>query len=89
MTIVDPCDADVTIELLVKYVDQLRNDVRSIHLKTQDKTVYPVLCLWHMLEAGRLPSYEELTEDDYGNKIISDIDPASLNMSTAHWESMH
>ena len=70
MTVVDPCDSDVTIELLVKLVDQLRNDMRSIHLKTQDKTTHPIICFWHMLEAGRIPSFDELTEDEDGNKII-------------------
>ncbi len=62
MTGVDPCDPDAPLELLVKNVDQLRNEVRGIHLKTQDKTVYPVLlCLWHMLDAGRIPIVEELS----------------------------
>jgi hypothetical protein len=42
-----------------------------------------------MLEAGRLPKNDELSEDDNGNKIISDIDPTTLTMSSSDWEKNH
>ena len=89
MTTVDPFNTEITIEYLVKCVDQLRNKASTIHLRTQDKQVHPVICLWHMLEAGRIPNCDELSEDDNGNKIISDLDPDTLTMSTSDWEKIH
>ena len=89
MITVDPFDTEIKIEYLVKCVDQLRNRVSTFHLKTQDKLVYSISCLWHMLEAGRIPNCDELSEDDNGNKIISDLDPDTLTMSTSDWEKIH
>jgi hypothetical protein len=89
MITVDPFNTEITMEYLVKCVDQLRNRMGTIYLKTQNKNVHSVSCLWHMLEAGRIPNCDELSEDDNGNKIISDIDPESLTMSTSDWEKIH
>ena len=41
-----------------------------------------------MLEAGRIPSIDDLSDDDDGNIIISEVDPESLNMSSQDWENL-
>ena len=82
MTVVGPCDNNMPIETLLKLADQLRNNLRNIYSRTVDKQTHSVLCLIHMLEAARIPSFNELSEDENGNKIISDIDPESLFMTS-------
>ena len=79
---VDPSDIKVPIENLVKKVDKMSFVMCGIHVLDEKKTSYPVNCIWHMLEAGRIPSIDDLSDDDDGNIIISEVDPESLNMSS-------
>ena len=82
----DPSDTRIPIEVLVRKVDNIRGAINGIHVQDQKKMSYPVNCIWHMLEAGRLPSIDELTCDDYGTTIISELDPENLVMSSKDWE---
>ena len=84
----DPSDTRIPIEVLVRKVDNIRGAINGIHVQDQKKMSYPVNCIWHMLEAGRLPSIDELTCDDHGTTIISELDPESLVMSSRDWENL-
>jgi hypothetical protein len=57
---VDPSNTKNPIELLVRKVDGIRGAIHGLHVQDQKKMSYPVNCIWHMLEAGRIPSIDEL-----------------------------
>jgi hypothetical protein len=40
------------------------------------------------MEAGLIPKYHDLSDDEYGNKIVSEIDPDTLIISTRKWEML-
>ena len=64
---VDPSDIKVPLESLVRKVDKIRSTICGLHVKDERKTSYPVNCIWHMLEAGRVPGADDLTDDDDRN----------------------
>ena len=91
---VDPSDIKITLESLVRKVDKIRSQICGLHVKDERKTSYPVNCIWHIfnsiitLEAGRAPGVDDLTDDDDGNLIISELDPEALIMSSQDWETL-
>ena len=85
-SLLDPCNSGTPVEDIIKALDQIREEVGTIHMKDQEKTTHKVLCIWHILEARRIPKVIDMSEDDEGNKIISEIDPDYLNMSSEDWE---
>jgi hypothetical protein len=66
----------------------MRNHWRNIFNKSADKVPYSVLPITHVLEAGKVPDYNQLGEDEFGNNIISTIEPESLRMSSKDWAAM-
>ncbi len=85
-SLLDPCNSGTPVEDIIKALDQIREEVGTIHIKDQEKTTHKVLCIWHILEARRIPKVIDMSEDDEGNKIISEIDPEYLNMSSEDWK---
>ena len=85
---VDPSDIRIPIENLVRKTDAIRGLIHGLHVQDQKKMSYPVNCIWHMLEAGRIPTMDELTCDEQGTTIISHLDPESLIMSSKDWENL-
>ena len=67
MTLLDPCNPKLSLETLVKTVDHMRNQWRNIFNKSADKQAYSVLPITHVLEAGKIPAYHQLGEDEFGN----------------------
>jgi hypothetical protein len=45
------------VVLHLRTLDQIHEEVGSIHIKDQEKTTQKVLCIWHILEARRIRSY--------------------------------
>ncbi len=39
-----------------------------------------------MITGGIIPSINKMTTDEYGLRLMSDIDPADLRMSARQWE---
>ena len=85
---VDPSDIKVSLEILVRRLEKIQSGICSLNVRDEKKTAYPVNCILHMLEAGRIPGIDELTHDDDGNIIISELDPDNLRMSSQDWESL-
>jgi hypothetical protein len=83
---VDPCDDKVPLETQIRYVDQLQTDLKGIHLKNKDKQMYILNTIFLMVASGKIPNYEELTDDEHGNQIISELDPYNPTMSSGDWE---
>ena len=88
MTLLDPCNPKLSLETLVKTVDQMRNQWRNIINKSANKVPYTVLPITHVLECRRIPRFNQLGEVEYGNNVISTIDPESLYISSDDWSAM-
>jgi hypothetical protein len=58
----------------------------SIFVRGDAKLTRPVLSNIFMITGGRIPSIKEMTTDDYGSKLMHDIDPDILKISSKMWE---
>ena len=61
---VDPSDIKISLENLLRRLDKIQSAMCSLNVRDEKKTSYPVNCIWHMLEAGRIPSIDELSDDE-------------------------
>ena len=66
---VDPSDIIFPLENLARRVDKVWSIMCGLHVRNEKKNSYPVYCIWHMLEAGHIPSINVLTDDDNGNIV--------------------
>ena len=78
-SLLDPCNSVTPVEDTIKALDQIRDEVGSMHIEDQEQPTHKVLCIWHILEARRIPKVIDMSEDDEGNKIISEMDADELS----------
>ena len=87
-SLLDPCNSGTPVEDIIKALDQIREEVGSIHIKNQEKTTHKMLCIWHILEARRIPKVIDILKDDQGNRIISERDPNYCHQKIgSFWDS--
>ena len=85
MAPIDPQDADNSLEDCARQLDQFVGTANSFHVKGDDKYTRSVECVICMINHGRIPSIDEMTTDEYGFRLMSDIDPVDLRMSSRQW----
>ena len=88
MILIDPQDADNSLEDCSRQLDQFVSNANNFHVKGDDKYTRSVECIVFMITYGRFPAIHEMTTDEYGLRSMSDIDPADLRMSSRQWESL-
>ncbi len=81
MTLLDPQDADNSLEDCSRQLDQFVSNANNFHVKGDDKYTRSVECIVFMITNGRHPAIHEMTMDEYGLLSMTDIDPADLRMS--------
>ena len=87
MALIDPQDADNSLEDCSRQLDQFVSNANNFHVKGDDKYTRSVECIVFMITNGRFPAIHEMTTDEYGlRSIMTDIDPADLRMSSRRWE---
>ncbi len=82
MALIDPQDADNSLEDCARHLDQFVIVANSFHVKGDDKYTRSVECVIFMITNGRIPSIDEMTTDEYGLRSMSDIDLVDLRMSS-------
>ncbi len=87
MALIDPQDADNSLEDCARQLDQFVRTTNSFHVKGGHKYTRSVECVVFMITNGRIPTIDEMTMDEYGLQSMSDIDPVDLRMSSRPWES--
>ncbi len=85
MAPIDPQDADNSFEDCARQLDQFVNTANSFHVKGDDKYTRSVECVMFMITHGRILSIDEMTTDEYIFRLMSDIDPVDLRMSSRQW----
>jgi hypothetical protein len=87
MALIDPQDADNSLEDCSRQLDQFVSNANNFHVKGDDKYTRSVECIVFMITNGRFPAIHEMTTDEYGSRsIMTDIVPADLRMSSRRWE---
>ncbi len=86
MALIDPKDADNSLEDCSRQLDQFVSNTNSFHVKGDDKYTRSVECIVFMITNGRFPAIHEMTTDEYGLQSMTDIDLADLRMSSRQWE---
>ncbi len=86
MALIDPQDADNSLEDCARQVDQFVRTANSFHMKVDEKYTRYVECVIFMITNGRIPTIDEMTTDEYGLLSMSDIDPVDLKMSSRPWD---
>jgi hypothetical protein len=84
--LIDPQDADNSLEGCARQLDQFVGTANSFHVKGDDKYTRSVECIVFMITNGRFPTIHEMTTDEYGLRSMLDIDPVDLRMSSRQWE---
>ncbi len=84
--IIDPQDAENSLEDRSRQLDQFVSNANSFHVKGDDKYTRSVECIVFMITNGRFPAILEMTTDEYGLRSMSDVDPADLRMSSRQRE---
>jgi hypothetical protein len=81
MTLLDPQDADNSLEDCSRHLDQFVSNTNNFHVKgDDDKYTRSVECILFMIANGGFPAIHEMTTDEYGLQSMSD--PADLRMSS-------
>jgi hypothetical protein len=78
----DPQDADNSLEDSARQLDQFVSTANSLHVKGDDKYTRSVECVVIMITNGRIPTIDEMTTDEFGLQLMSDIDPVDFRMSS-------
>ncbi len=86
MALIDSQDADNSLQVCPRQLDQFVGIANSFHVKGDDKYTRFVECIVFMITNGRFPAIHEITTDEYGLQSMSDIDPVDLRMSSRQWE---
>ncbi len=79
---IDPQDVENSLEDCTRHQDQLMRTANSFHVRADDKYTRSVECVVFMITGGRIPSIDEMTTDEFGLQLMTDIDPMDLRMSS-------
>ncbi len=88
MILIDPQDADNSLEDCSRQLDQLvsTSNANNFHVKGDDKYTRSVECIVFMITNGRFLAIHEMTTDEFGLRSMSDIDTSELRLSSRQWE---
>ena len=70
MALIDPQDIDNSLEDCARQLDQFVRLANSLHVKGDDKYTKSVECVVFMIINGRIPTFGEMTTDEYGLQWI-------------------
>jgi hypothetical protein len=86
MAPIDPHEAENSLEDCAQQLDQFVRATDIFHVKACDEYTRSVECVVFMITGGRISTINEMTMDEYGLLLMSNIDQVDSRMSSRQWE---